>query len=226
MTLTTSKKVAEILTRCGEAGFSERELFWAEHHLNRAEYDCNTLDESEEIPEGYFVGNFHQAMEGAPPIRVLRGYISFTQKDRGANAIRKAMAKCEAKGYTVYYLEHLRELVRDRWPVGLALKSIPAEFIAERQAEGDAAFFVQLGKELERIRATPQTFLRSFEAWILRAWIPLGIWRFKSAKQAWPLLRRAAQANAMGDTVAEIETSTTKWRQYVRAWQNARSRRR
>lgn len=218
----SSSQIQRALRKCAKAGFSKRRMEEARHLLEMAEGDCKRLDENDTPPGNFFLSNFYAGLNEPQAVSRIYGFLTISIDGRSKLALNKARKAGEAEAYAAHYIAHMRELVRDRWPVELALTSIPAEFIQERFKAGDAHFFEMLGKELEKMRRRPERYGRGIESWIVRAWMPLCLWRCDNAHDAWPLLRRAALANNMHDIVRQIGTPPSK--SYVRAWSNARNR--
>ena len=217
-----SLEIKRVLARCAKAGFSQRRMEEAKYILEKAEGDCLRLDESETPPGNFFVKNFHAGLAEDNAVRLIHGFLDVPMDGRSRRMFARAKRDGEVAANVANFMHHLKELVRDRWPIEIALKSIPAKFVQERLTAGDAAFFEKLGRELEMMRRHPERSLRGYESWIVRAWLPLWLWRFDRADEAWPLLRRAAEANGMQELARTIGSPPS--RQFVRAWSNARNR--
>ena len=80
----------------------------------------------------------------------------------------------EERSWTLYVF---RELLRDGTDLKYALTAIFPR-IAEFHI-GDAKMILKLAKIIKRRLASPASFARGAEAWILRAWLPMGLWQLE-----------------------------------------------
>lgn len=227
-----SKHIASTLAACrkkrladGAPAFDKVLLEQARWHLERAERDCQTLDEKEKDQDGYFVRHLHEGLADTNAVSSLHAYLTFPPDGRKARTINMAFGKSEAEGRAAFYLHHMREMIRDRYPADSALKAIPSAFIRERHKAGDVHFFELLGSELGMIRTKPRKYQRSIEEWLRRIWLTFCLWRYDTVEDPWPLIKRAALAGGMAAEIKPLE-SERGWGQFVKAWRNLRTRRR
>ncbi len=227
-----SKQIASTLSACrkmrlndGSPAFDQQLLKQARWHLERAEHDCRTWDESGANQGGFFLQHLREGLADTNAALRLYAFLTFPADGRKMRKINKAFKESETEGMAAFYLHHMREMIRDRYPANIALKSIPSAFIRARHEAGDVHFFEQLGSELEMIRTQPRRYERGIEEWLRRVWVTLCLWRYDTAKEAWPILKQAVIAGGMLTEMQHLEEGGG-WGQFVKAWRNLRARRR
>jgi hypothetical protein len=113
---------------------------------------------------------------------------------RGMREVDSAMSAGKEFGPHLAAFE-FRETLRDGWTPAQAVK-INSHQIAEYAKQGDIFLVCAVAQAIKRCEGSPERFVRSAEAWLLRAWLPLALWTCESAemerraRMAFQLLRK------------------------------------
>jgi hypothetical protein len=171
MSAEMSPQVAEMMKQCRAQVNSPYMLSRAENLLRTCEIDCRSLDSNDMGGGSYFLSRFHNALTWKDAAGAILNYLRIAGDGRKDRSLEKAYAASEAEGDTAYYMQHIRELVRDGWPLEKAIQSVPESFILQRHEAGDVKFFVQMGATITHIQRHPNRYQRNYESWIIRAWM-------------------------------------------------------
>lgn len=227
-----NERVVSFVLRCygvmtveGKPLFSDIQIKLIEWHFLRAERDCRTLDTSEGQDSCFFATHFYNGILAGDAANDVEAFIRYGADIKQTKAIQEGYNRSAIEGECAHTLWLFREHLRDRHSKEDALANIPLDFIQRCHEQGYTRFFEILGDEIRKARTKPNSFTRSYPAWIRRAWVPLCLWQYRSAKEGWDsIVRRAALANGMTKEVEAIDNKVSEWSSFERAWRSVRSR--